>query len=48
MSYINESTSSMADLVSKLNTFLSGTPGWTSDQHDAANGKWAMSKTGTG
>ena len=48
MSYSNQQTSNLADLVSKLNTFLSGTPGWTSDHHDAGAGKWAMHKTGAG
>lgn len=48
MAYINEQTSSLADLVSKLNTFLSGGPGWTSDRHVPGSGEWAMSKTGSG
>jgi len=45
VSYINEQTSSLADLISKLDTFLTGTPAWTQDQHDAPNGKWAIHKS---
>lgn len=45
MSYINEQTTSLADLVSKLNTFLTGTPGWTQDEHTPASGKWAIHKS---
>lgn len=48
MSYINETVSSLSDLVTKLNTFLTGTPGWTQDQLDTGNGKWAIHKAGTG
>ncbi len=48
----NEATSSMADLISKLNTFLTtagaGNPGWTADVHDAGNGRWAISKNDGG
>jgi len=48
MSYINESVTSLQDFVTKLNTFLTGTPGWTQDQLDTGAGKWAIHKTGTG
>ena len=48
MSYINEQVSSLADFVTKLDTFLTGTPGWTSDVLDTGNGKWAVHKTGAG
>ena len=48
MSYINESTSSMSDFITKLDAFLTGTPGWTQDQLDTGNGKWAIHRTGTG
>lgn len=48
---INETTTSVADLVSKLNTFLTtggaGNPGWTADRHVPASGEWAISKDGT-
>lgn len=47
MSYTNQQTSSLADLISKLNTFLSGTPGWTT-HHVPASGEFAARKTGTG
>lgn len=44
----NQTTSSMADLVSKLNTFLTtgggGNPGWTADRHVPGSGEWAISK----
>lgn len=46
MAYINETTSSVADFISKLNTFLSG-EGWTT-HHDAGNGEFGARKTGTG
>ncbi len=48
MSYINESVSSLADLITKLDAFLTGTPGWTQDVLDTGNGKWAVHKTGAG
>jgi len=48
MSYINEQVTSLQDFVTKLNTFLTGTPGWTQDQLDTGAGKWAIHKTGTG
>lgn len=44
MSFINQITTSMADFISKLNTFLSGTPGWTTT-HTPASGEWAARKT---
>jgi len=47
MSYINETCSSLADFVSKLNTFLSGTPGWTT-HHNAGAGEFAARKSGSG
>lgn len=47
MSYTNQTTTTVADLISKLNTFLSGTPGWTT-HHSAANGEFAARKTGSG
>lgn len=46
MSYVNESTASLSDFVSKLDTFLTGTPGWTQDQLDTGTGKWAIHNTG--
>lgn len=46
--FINETTSSLADFVSKLNTFLTtggaGNPGWSADRHVPASGQWAVSK----
>jgi hypothetical protein len=47
MSYTNQTTSSLPDLISKLNTFLSGTPGWTTN-HVPASGVFAARKTGSG
>lgn len=47
MSYTNQTTSSLADFISKLNTFLSGTPGWTTT-HIPASGVFAARKTGAG
>lgn len=44
MSYTNQTTTSLADFISKLNTFLSGTPAWTTN-HTPANGEWAARKT---
>lgn len=46
MSYINESVSSMSDFITKLNTFLTGTPAWTADHFDTGAGKWAINKGG--
>lgn len=46
MAYTNQSTSSLADFISKLNTFLS-TNGWTT-HHSAANGEFAARKTASG
>lgn len=48
MSYINETVSSLQDFVTKLDAFLTGTPGWTQDHLDTGAGKWAIHKTGTG
>lgn len=45
MSYINEQVTSLQDFVTKLNTFLTGTPGWTQDHLDTGNGKWAIHKS---
>lgn len=49
---INEQTSSMADFVSKLYTFLTtsgaGNPGWTADRHVPASGEMAVSKAALG
>lgn len=47
MSYTNQPTSSLADLISRLNTFLSGTPGWTT-YHSAGTGVFSARKTGSG
>ena len=47
MSYTNQTTSSMADFISKLDTFLSGTPGWTT-VHTPGSGEWSARKTGAG
>lgn len=47
MSYTNQTTTNLADLISKLNTFLSGTPGWTTN-HIPASGVFAARKTGSG
>ena len=47
MSYTNQLTTNLADLISKLNTFLSGVPGWTT-HHVPANGEFAARKTGVG
>ena len=44
MSYTNQSTTTLADLISKLNTFLSGTPGWTT-HHNPGSGEFAARKT---
>jgi hypothetical protein len=50
--FINETTSSVADLISKLNTFLTtaggGNPAWTADRHVPASGEWAISKAALG
>lgn len=47
MSYTNQVTTNLADLISKLNTFLSGTPGWTTT-HTPGSGEFAARKTGAG
>ncbi len=48
----NQTTSSVADLIAKLNTFLTtgggGNPAWTADRHDAGAGEWAISKAALG
>lgn len=44
MSYTNQTTTNLADLISKLNTFLSGTPGWTT-HHNPGSGEFAARKT---
>lgn len=50
--FINETTSSIADLISKLNTFLTtaggGNPAWTADRHVPGSGEWAISKAALG
>ena len=50
--FINETTSSIADLISKLNTFLTtaggGNPAWTADRHVGGSGEWAISKAALG
>lgn len=45
MSYTNQTVSSMADFIDKLQTFLSGTPGWTIDDHTPASGRLALTKS---
>ena len=41
----NEAVSSLADFVSKLNTFLTtDTPAWQADRHVPGSGEWAVSK----
>lgn len=47
MSYTNQTTTNLADLIDKLNTFLSGTPGWTT-HHNPAGGEFAARKNGSG
>jgi hypothetical protein len=46
MAFTNQTTTSLADLISKLNTFLS-TNGWTT-HHVPASGEFAARKTATG
>lgn len=46
MSYYFSAVSSLADVIDKLNTFLSGTPGWTT-HHVPGSGEFAARKTGT-
>ncbi len=50
--FSNQTTSSVADLISKLNTFLTtgggGNPAWTADRHVPASGEWAISKAALG
>lgn len=38
----------MVDLIGKLNTFLKGTPGWTTHEANFAGGEWAARKTPAG
>jgi hypothetical protein len=47
VSYTNQTTTTLADFISKLNTFLAGTPGWTTT-HTPASGEFAARKTGAG
>ena len=47
MSYTNQTTTTLADFISKLNTFLSGTPAWTTT-HTPGSGEFAARKTGAG
>ena len=48
----NQTTSSVADLIAKLNTFLTtgggGNPAWTADRHVPGSGEWAISKAALG
>ena len=45
MTFVNEATTSVADLLAKVNTFLGTTDGtWTVDHADAGAGKYAHSK----
>ena len=50
--FINETTTDLADLIAKLNTFLTtgggGNPAWTADRHVPASGEWAISKAALG
>lgn len=48
MSWTNQATSSMADFFTKLDTFLSGTPGWTTHNTAFASGEWGARKTPSG
>jgi len=49
--FINETVSSMADFISKLNTFLTtagaGNADWNADRHVPGSGEFAVSRTGT-
>lgn len=47
MAFINETTSSMNDFVTKLHTFATAN-GWTDDQLDTGAGKMAVSKNPSG
>lgn len=46
MSYETGTATDPEDLLTKLNTFLTGTPGWTSDLFSAANNRAIWSKAG--
>ena len=46
MAYTNQTTTTLPDLISKLDTFLS-TNGWTT-VHTPASGEWSARKTSTG
>ena len=46
--YINEQTTNLADLVSKINTWCTTTLGWNADRHVPASGEWAISKAAEG
>jgi len=48
MSFTNQNVSSMVDLITKLDTFLAGTPGWTTHNTAFASGEWAARKTPSG
>lgn len=43
MAYQTGTSTNLADLLSKLNTFATAN-GWTSDEFDTVNGDWALSK----
>lgn len=43
MGFINETTSSLSDFVTKLNSFLVS-EGWTSDELNLAGGEWGISR----
>lgn len=46
MAFTNQTTTTLADLISKLDTFLAA-QGWTTN-HTPANGEWAARKTAAG
>lgn len=46
MSYINETLTNLQDFVTKLDAFLTGTPGWTQDQLNTGSGQAAWHKSG--
>lgn len=46
MSYQTGSATDTDDLMSKLNTFLTGTPGWTADLFDSVNNRAVYHKAG--
>jgi len=50
MSFTNQTTSSLSDFISRLDTFLDTTvsPTWTTHDTNFAGGEWAARRTGTG